>query len=43
MLEGANISVLQFIENLGIVFLRNFIGAVTLVAGLYTLAYKKKN
>ena len=43
MLEGANISVLQFIENMGIVFLGNFIGAVTLVAGLYTLAYKKKN
>lgn len=41
MFEGANISVLQFLGNMGIVFLGNFIGAVTLVAGLYTLAYKK--
>lgn len=41
MLEGANITVLQFLENMGIVFLGNLTGAVTLVAGLYTLGYKK--
>lgn len=41
MFEGANISVLQFIQNMGIVFLGNFVGAVTLVSALYTFAYKK--
>ena len=41
MFEGANISVLQFIQNMGTVFLGNFVGAVTLVSALYTFAYKK--
>ena len=33
--------VLQFIQNMGTVFLGNFVGAVTLVSALYTFAYKK--
>jgi len=41
MFEGANISVLQFIQNMGTVFLGNFVGAVILVSALYTFAYKK--
>ena len=41
MFEGANISVLQFIQNMGTVFLGNFVGAVTLVSAFYTFAYKK--
>ena len=39
---GANITWMQFANNMAVIFLGNFVGAVTLVAGLYTLAYKKK-
>ncbi len=41
MLAGADITLLECINNLFAVFLGNLIGGVSLVAGLYTLAYKK--
>lgn len=42
MFAGADITVMDFIRNMVIVFLGNLVGASTLVGGLYTLAYKKK-
>ncbi|ERK60697.1 formate/nitrite transporter [Gemella bergeri ATCC 700627] len=42
MFGGANITFAQFAENMGVIFLGNFLGGAILVAGLYTLAYKKK-
>lgn len=41
MFGGAHITFMQFAENMGVVFLGNLLGGVVLVAGLYTLAYKK--
>ena len=40
---GANITLMQFLNNMIVIFLGNFLGGAVLVAGLYTLAYKKKS
>ena len=41
--RGANITLMQFLNNMIVIFLGNFLGGAVLVAGLYTLAYKKKS
>ena len=43
MFGGANITMGQFLNNMVGVFIGNYLGGAILVAGLYTLAYKKKN
>ena len=43
MFGGANITFTQFLNNMVGVFLGNYLGGALLVAGLYTLAYKKKD
>ena len=40
---GANITLMQFLNNMIVIFLGNFLGGAVLVTGLYTLAYKKKS
>lgn len=42
MFGGANITLLQFVQNMLVVFLGNYLGGAGLVAGLYTIAYRKK-
>lgn len=42
MFAGADITVAEFLKNMAIVFLGNFVGAATLVGGLYTWAYREK-
>ena len=43
MFGGANITLLQFFNNMCVIFLGNFLGGALLVAGLYTIAYKNNN
>ena len=43
MFGGANITLMQFLNNMCVIFLGNFLGGAILVAGLYTIAYKKNN
>ena len=40
MFAGANITIGQFINNMCVVFLGNYLGGAILVAGLYTIAYR---
>mgnify|MGYP000852763549 CR=1 FL=1 len=40
---GANITPMQFFNNMCVIFLGNFLGGAILVAGLYTIAYKKND
>ena len=40
---GADITIMQFINNMFVIFLGNFLGGAILVAGLYTIAYKNNN
>ena len=40
---GANITLMQFINNMFVIFLGNFLGGEILVAELYALAYKKNS
>ena len=42
MFAGADITIMDFLKNMAIVFLGNFVGASTLVGGLYTWAYKDR-
>ena len=43
MFGGADITIMQFINNMFVIFLGNFLGGAILVAGLYTIAYKNNN
>ena len=43
MFSGANITLMQFFNNMCIIFLGNFLGGAILVAGLYTIAYKNND
>ena len=43
MFGGADITFSQFLNNMVGVFIGNYLGGALLVAGLYTLAYKKKD
>lgn len=40
---GFNITLMQFFDNICVIFLGNFLGEAILVAGLYMIAYKKNN
>lgn len=43
MFGGADITIMQFINNIFVIFLGNFLGGAILVSGLYTIAYKNNN
>ena len=42
MFGGADITFSQFLNNMFTIFLGNYLGGAVLVAGLYTIAYRKK-
>lgn len=42
MFAGANITIIDFLKNMVIIFIGNYIGAATLISLVYTLAFKKR-